>query len=380
MALTDYERYQLEWMIDHGHSLGELMENLTYYQNDLESTRDVNLTVSEIFDAWTSDRGFASLENDGITKDMIRAGIEHGVIRFEANPDPNDPWKTVCAIGNGWFYHVDTTDIPPDEYILMNSRNVDMVVNEIYDELNSTIKSDCHDDFNRYLAVLSEEHHGGVNSLTGIPFDINETMEDGGALYNPETGDLIVSYLRDYENPTVEVFSYTPDELLDEIARQGGDLEKLTMDSITADGDYSHHVATYHSTDELAESGIFGKRNLMDVSGVISFAETTSKLKGWLHESPLPSPAISQQPEKIAVGAGYCFNLVDAREASGIDLKDSGTVVTVDGQDYPLMKGATYEDSRRVDGLLDSYGEKRVSDYIKETTCSIEIEEEEIQF
>lgn len=138
--LTDYERYQLEWMIDHGHSLDELMAELTYYQNDLEATRGVNLTVSDVFDAWTSDRGFASLENDVITKDMIRAGIEHGVIRFEANPDPNDPWKTVCAIGNGWFYHVDTTDIPPDEYIRMNSRNVDMVVDEIYDELNSTVK------------------------------------------------------------------------------------------------------------------------------------------------------------------------------------------------------------------------------------------------
>lgn len=397
MALTDYERNQLEWMIDHGHSLDELMENLTYYQNELESTRDVNLTVSEIFDVWTSGRGFASLEKDGITKDMVREGIEHGVIRFEANPDPNDPWKTVCAIGNGWFYHVDTTDIPPDEYILMNSRNVDMVVDEIYDELNSTIKSDCHDDFNRYLAVLSEEHHGGVNSLTGIPFDINETMEeDGGALYNPETGDLIVSYLSDYENPTVEVFSYTPDELLVEIARQSVDFEKLTMDSITADGDYSHHVATYHSTDELAESGIFGKGNLMDVSGVISllmreriFVELCNRYgyytynevcDSWLHESPLPFPAISQQPEKIAVAAGYCFNLVDAREASGIDLKDCGTVVTVDGQDYPLMKGATYKDSRLVDDLLDSYGEKRVSDYIKETTYGIEIEEEDIRF
>lgn len=69
--LTDYERYQLEWMIDHGHSLDELMENLTYYQNELESTRGVNLTVSDVFDAWTSDRGFVSLENDVITKDMI---------------------------------------------------------------------------------------------------------------------------------------------------------------------------------------------------------------------------------------------------------------------------------------------------------------------
>lgn len=85
----------------------------------------------------------------------------------------------------------------------------------------------------------------------------------------------------------------------------------------------------------------------------------------WLNESPLPSPAISQQPEKIAVAAGYRFNLVDAREASGIDLKGCGTVVTVDGQDYEIMKGATYEDSRKVDDLLDSHGDKPISDYRK---------------
>lgn len=230
--LTDYERYQLEWMIDHGHSLDELMENLTYYQNELESTRGVNLTVSDVFDAWTSDRGFVSLENDVITKDMIRAGIEHGVIRFEANPDPNDPWKTVCAIGNGWFYHVDTTDIPPDEYILMNSRNVDMVVDEIYDELNGIVKSDYHDDFNRYLAVLSEEHHGGTNSLTGIPFDINKTMENGGAYYNPERGIVIASFLLEQTSPRIEAYyGYTPYALASLIGRNAD----VTVDSDVMD-------------------------------------------------------------------------------------------------------------------------------------------------
>lgn len=86
----------------------------------------------------------------------------------------------------------------------------------------------------------------------------------------------------------------------------------------------------------------------------------------WLHESPLPSPALSQQPEKIAVAAGYRFNLVDAREASGIDLKGCGTVVTVDGHDYEIMKGATYEDSRKVDDLLDSHGDKPISDFRKQ--------------
>lgn len=374
--LTDYERYQLEWMIDHGHSLDELMAELTYYQNDLEATRGVNLTVSDVFDAWTSDRGFASLENDVITKDMIRAGIEHGVIRFEANPDPNDPWKTVCAIGNGWFYHVDTTDIPPDEYIRMNSRNVDMVVDEIYDELNSTVKSDYHDDFKRYLAVLNEEHHGGTNSLTGIPFDINETMENGGAYYNPERGIVIASFLLEQTSPRIEAYyGYTPYALASLIGRNADvtvdsdvmDIQDVLADpSLTFDdaiaavptGD-GFYTALGDAADSLLRERIF--EELCNRYGY-TYDEVYDS---WLHESPLPSPAISQQPEKIAVAAGYRFNLVDARETSGIDLKGCGTVVTVDGHDYEIMKGATYEDSRKVDDLLDSHGDKPISDYRK---------------
>lgn len=276
--LTEAERYQLEWMIEHGHSLDELMEKLTNYQNDLESVPGVNLTVSDVFDSWTSNRGFEALENDTITKDMVRAGIEHGVIRFEANPDPNDPWKTVCAINNGYFYHVDTTDISPEEYIQMNSHNVDMVVDEIYDELNFIVKKESHEDYEHFLAELSKEHHGGVNSLTGVPADINELMKDGGAYYT--------------------------------------------------------YDAVYDS---------------------------------WLDKTPLPGlESRSPQPEKIAIAAGYRFNLVDAREAAGIDLKGCGTVVTVDGHDYDVMKGATYEDSRKVDDLLDSHGDKPISAYRKQ--------------
>lgn len=449
--LTDYERYQLEWMIDHEHSLDELMENLTYYQNELESTRGVNLTVSEMFDAWTSDRGFASLENDVITKDMIRAGIEHGVIRFEANPDPNDPWKTVCAIGNGWFYHVDTTDIPPDEYILMNSRNVDMVVDEIYDELNSTVKSDYHDDFKRYLAVLSEEHHGGTNSLTGIPFDINETMENGGAYYNPERGIVIASFLLEQTSPRIEAYyGYTPYALASLIGKNADvtvDSDVMDIQDILADPSlprrFDHEGASFDSVEELIASrwsptgagwlDMSGHNGLASAMGALDIKQTDNVREwyalafpgdelavainpsltfddaiaavptgdgfytalgdaadsllrerifeelcnrygytydevydSWLHESPLPSPAISQQPEKIAVAAGYRFNLVDAREASGIDLKGCGTVVTVDGHDYNVMKGATYEDSRKVDDLLDSHGDKPISDFRKQ--------------
>ena len=56
--MTDYERYQLEWMIEHGHSLAELISELTLVQNDLEATPGVNLSVRDVFDAWEQDQGF----------------------------------------------------------------------------------------------------------------------------------------------------------------------------------------------------------------------------------------------------------------------------------------------------------------------------------
>ena len=355
----------------------------------------------------------------------------------------------MCAIGNGWFYHVDTTDIPPDEYIRMNSRNVDMVVDEIYDELNSTVKSDYHDDFKRYLAVLNEEHHGGTNSLTGIPFDINETMENGGAYYNPERGIVIASFLLEQTSPRIEAYyGYTPYALASLIGRNADvtvDSDVMDIQDVLADPSlprrFDHEGASFDSVEELIASGwspvgagwldMSGHDGLASAMGALDIKQTdnvrewytlafpgdelavginrashstmpsrryrrgtastphsatlrtpscasassrscatvtatpTMSLRQLLHESPLPSPAISQQPEKIAVAAGYRFNLVDARETSGIDLKGCGTVVTVDGHDYEIMKGATYEDSRKVDDLLDSHGDKPISDYRK---------------
>lgn len=60
-----------------------------------------------------------------------------------------------------------------------------------------------------------------------------------------------------------------------------------------------------------------------------------------------------------------CHQLPSTRGMPGNDLKGCGTVVTVEGHDYEIMKGATYEDSRKVDDLLDSHGDKPISDYRK---------------
>lgn len=275
MALTDYERYQLEWMIEHGHSLKEFVQGLDLVDRDGIDSLD------QAYAIWAMNVG----SHDKTLRQMVADTTEM-------------PAKAVELIKS--LYVVEGA-MAQDHGIDYLFDNIEILTASVRDMLNREAERGQWEGQYKSLIDKCEEMRGDEDwdcrdtdaLVDGFARDIEreadaafevariegELAMHNAAYYNPETGDLIVSYLRDYVDPTVEVFSYTPDELLDEIARQGGDLEKLTMDSITADGDYSHHVATYHSTDELAESGIFGKGNLMDVSGVISFAETTSKLK-----------------------------------------------------------------------------------------------------
>lgn len=64
-----------------------------------------------------------------------------------------------------------------------------------------------------------------------------------------------------------------------------------------------------------------------------------------------------------AVGVGYVFNLFDDGDLFGVDLRETGEYVRVDGSLYPLMKAATYEQSRMVDAALDVRGERRLDDF-----------------
>lgn len=73
----------------------------------------------------------------------------------------------------------------------------------------------------------------------------------------------------------------------------------------------------------------------------------------------------------------WLYNATDSIATATIHLDDPNLLavvdnpdfdlyeVTVDGHDYEIMKGATYEDSRKVDDLLDSHGDKPISDYRK---------------
>lgn len=59
--MSDYEKFQLQWMIDHGHSLRELMEELKSLQyDDPEDSDRISTPVTELFEEWEMDRGFGS--------------------------------------------------------------------------------------------------------------------------------------------------------------------------------------------------------------------------------------------------------------------------------------------------------------------------------
>ena len=59
--MSNYEKYQLQWMMNHGHSLSELIQELTDMQfEDPEDSDRISTPVNELFQEWEFDRGFGS--------------------------------------------------------------------------------------------------------------------------------------------------------------------------------------------------------------------------------------------------------------------------------------------------------------------------------
>ena len=64
-----------------------------------------------------------------------------------------------------------------------------------------------------------------------------------------------------------------------------------------------------------------------------------------------------------AVKVGYVFNIFDENELRNIALRETGRKVEYDGKEYSLYSPSTYEDSQRVDMLLDVKGDLRIKDH-----------------
>lgn len=59
--MTDYQKYQLQWMIDHGYGLNDLMQELRALQyDDPEDSDRISTPTTELFCEWESDREFGS--------------------------------------------------------------------------------------------------------------------------------------------------------------------------------------------------------------------------------------------------------------------------------------------------------------------------------
>ena len=66
--------------------------------------------------------------------------------------------------------------------------------------------------------------------------------------------------------------------------------------------------------------------------------------------------------DKTAIAVGYSFAMVPNRELEGIHLNSAGAV-RFENENQTLYKAATYEESKKLDTLLDRYGEYRIKDY-----------------
>ncbi|HHH4970588.1 TPA: helicase-related protein [Streptococcus pyogenes] len=85
---------------------------------------------------------------------------------------------------------------------------------------------------------------------------------------------------------------------------------------------------------------------------------------------------LSQTSEKLAVKVGKEFILEDENTFDGINLIETGTKVEVNGEEIPLYKGETFEESRKIDDLLDSgnYEIHKLSEHEKQIERQVEQE------
>ena len=59
--MTPYQKYKLQWLINHNYSLTDLIQALDDYINDeFRLTSDPKINLSKAFEEWESDIGFNS--------------------------------------------------------------------------------------------------------------------------------------------------------------------------------------------------------------------------------------------------------------------------------------------------------------------------------
>ena len=213
-------------------------------------------------------------------------------------------------------------------------------------------------------------------SLVAYRENVKKRIEDS-SLYVDATskGGLKVNFSADGEPKTVELVKQIYEEN-DTLCIQAFDVTDgsdsfgelwsdvtVNLDGPTQ-GDRTVHMKR-SSTDPLPgilmDSEVFG--SIIDGAGRGGYDAVEVNLNAFLSMRDLPEfreMVIPSEYKDIAVAAGVKFAVVPAIEAKDTALMPDG-LVRVGGHDYTLYRGQTFEESQKVDAILDRYEELSVA-------------------
>lgn len=213
-------------------------------------------------------------------------------------------------------------------------------------------------------------------SLVAYRENLGKRIEDSSLYVDATTkGGIKVNYAVDGEPKTVELVKqiYVENDTLCIQAldvTEGSDSFGALWSDVTVnlDGPAQGDRTVYMKRSDidplpgiLMDSEIFG--SVIDGAGRGGYEAVEVSPNAFLSMRDLPEfreMVIPAEYKDIAVAAGVKFAVVPAIEAKDIALM-SGGFVSVDGHDYTLYRGQTFEESQKVDAILDQYDELSVA-------------------
>lgn len=213
-------------------------------------------------------------------------------------------------------------------------------------------------------------------SLVAYRENVEKRIEDS-SLYVDATskGGIKVNYSVDGEPKTVELVKQVYEEN-DTLCIQAFDVTEgsdsfgaLWSDvTVNLDGPAQGDRTVYMKRSDidplpgiLMDSEVFG--SVIDGAGRGGYEAVEVSSNAFLSMRDLPEfreMVVSAEYKDIAIAAGVKFAVVPAIEAKDIALMSDG-LVKVGGHDYTLYRGQTFEESQKVDAILDQYDELSVA-------------------
>ena len=218
--------------------------------------------------------------------------------------------------------------------------------------------------------------HAGPSSLVAYRENVEKRIEDS-SLYVDATskGGIKVNYSVDGEPKTVELVKQVYEEN-DTLCIQAFDVTEgsesfgaLWADvTVNLDGPAQGDRTVYMKRSDidplpgiLMDSEVFG--TVIDGAGRGGCEAVEVSSNAFLSMRDLPEfreMVVPAEYKDIAIAAGVMFAVVPAIEAKDIALMPDG-LVKVGGHDYTLYRGQTFEESQKVDAILDQYDELSVA-------------------